>query len=218
MALRLSMIRMFTPLVRPRPRIATTAASQFRRTLATPAATEGSSPLFGDLTVAEAADAPKVQKQAFARLWDLPISTQKLMMLGRQIRGLSVQEGIKQMQFSLKKAAVSMKKVLTLAKANAENNYGLDGSRLLIDRIIVGRGTMRTKMRFHARGKFGIVRPPNANIHVYVKEVPLVAGEFRLGKSGWSNDTWARVKPEKFPLPADRIDAPRNPRKLRIKR
>lgn len=69
---------------------------------------------------------------ARATLREIAVSPRRLAMLARQIQGLSVAEAELQMTFSRKKIAKRVKDCVTLAKANAENNFGLDGSRLVI--------------------------------------------------------------------------------------
>jgi len=155
-----------------------------------------------------------------ARLRAIKVSPRKLNLLAAQIRGLSVSEALKQMQFSLKRAAVDVRKTINLAKMNAENNFGMDGTRLLIglflklyicnvsDQVWVGKGVYRKGIKFHAKGRFGRVTHPTAQLTVLVREVPRTEGEKRLGKFGWTNATWDKVDPQKLLPPQDHIRPP----------
>jgi len=57
-----------------------------------------------------------------AKLRNAPLSAQKARLVGDQIRGLPVEKALNILQFSSKKAAGIMKKVLESAISNAEHN------------------------------------------------------------------------------------------------
>ncbi|EDO37206.1 predicted protein, partial [Nematostella vectensis] len=81
----------------------------------------------------------------------------KMNLVARQIRGLSVTEAIKQMEFSPKKAATTVKEVLQEAQNTAQRNYGIeDKENLWVAESYVGKGKYFKKLRYHARGRFGI--------------------------------------------------------------
>ena len=79
------------------------------------------------------------------------ISDQKCRIIAAMIQGKMVDKALSTLNFTTKKGAQLMKKVLESAIANAENNEGLDVDRLRIARICVNRGPMLK--RFHARGR-----------------------------------------------------------------
>ena len=66
-------------------------------------------------------------------------SPQKLNLLAQQIRGLPVQKAIDEMQFSRKRAAADVRKLLKSAVANAENNHDLDIDSLVVAEAHVGK-------------------------------------------------------------------------------
>ena len=61
-----------------------------------------------------------------ARLKGAQISAQKVRLIADQVRGLRVEEALGLLEFSTKKAAHIVKKLLDSAIANAENNEGAD--------------------------------------------------------------------------------------------
>ncbi|MBB5209727.1 50S ribosomal protein L22 [Chiayiivirga flava] len=79
------------------------------------------------------------------------ISAQKVRLVADQVRGLPVGRASDLLQFSPKKAAHVVRKLLLSAVSNAENNDGADVDDLKITRIFVDEGS--TMKRFHARAK-----------------------------------------------------------------
>ena len=61
-----------------------------------------------------------------ARLKGARISAQKARLVADQVRGKPVEEALSLLEFSPKKAAHIVKKILDSAIANAENNEGAD--------------------------------------------------------------------------------------------
>ena len=79
------------------------------------------------------------------------ISAQKVRLVVDQIRGLPVGRASDLLQFSDKKAAHVVRKLLLSAVSNAENNDGADVDDLKVTRVFVDEGS--TMKRFHARAK-----------------------------------------------------------------
>jgi len=87
-----------------------------------------------------------IAKHKFARS-----SAQKVRLVADQVRGLPVAKALDILNFSTKKAAALVKKVLNSAIANAEHNAGADIDALKISRIFIDEA-MKMK-RWHARAK-----------------------------------------------------------------
>ena len=81
-----------------------------------------------------------------AKLKGAQISAQKVRLVADQVRGKSVEEALKVLDFSTKKAAHIVKKILDSAIANAENNEGADVDELKVSTIFVDEG-MEMKLR-----------------------------------------------------------------------
>ena len=79
------------------------------------------------------------------------ISAQKVRLVADQVRNLPVARALDLLQFSDKKAAHVVRKVLLSAVSNAENNDGADVDELKVARIFVDEGPVMK--RFHARAK-----------------------------------------------------------------
>jgi large subunit ribosomal protein L22 len=89
--------------------------------------------------------------EAKALLRGVRLSPQKARLVADQVRGLPVGRASDLLQFSDKKAARIVRKVLLSAVSNAENNQGADVDDLRVSRIFVDEGI--TMKRFHARAK-----------------------------------------------------------------
>ena len=83
----------------------------------------------------------------------LRISPQKLNLLAQQIRGLTVEKALNQLEFSPKRHAKDVRKALESAIANAENNHGLDIDSLVVTQAHVGKNLVMKRIRARARGR-----------------------------------------------------------------
>ena len=86
-----------------------------------------------------------------AKLKHIRLSAQKCRLVADQIRGKDVSRAVEILEFSPKKAAVVVKKVLDSAIANAEHNEGADIDELKVTKIYVDEGA--THRRYQARAK-----------------------------------------------------------------
>ena len=104
--------------------------------------------------------------QATAILKYVRVSAQKGRLVADQIRGLPVARALELLQFSPKKAAGHLRKVLESAIANAEHNEGADVDELKVATLQVDGGP--TLRRFHARAKGRGVRILKRTSHITV--------------------------------------------------
>lgn len=100
----------------------------------------------------------------------LKVSWRKLNLLAQMIRGKKAGRAMTDLEFSRKRIAQDVRKVLQSAISNAENNHGLNVDRLVITGATVGK-TLKMR-RFHARGrgKAASVEKKFANIRITVGE------------------------------------------------
>jgi large subunit ribosomal protein L22 len=108
------------------------------------------------------------EAQAIARA--IRVSPRKLNLVAELIRGMDASKALAELTFSKRRIAVTVKKVLQAAIANAENNHQLDVDRLFVAEAHVGRSFLMR--RFHARGRgrsAGIVKP-FSHLTVIVRE------------------------------------------------
>ena len=71
----------------------------------------------------------------------------KARLVADQVRGKPVEEALTVLEFSNKKAAVMVRKVLNSAIANAENNEGADVDELRVSTIYVDEGFTMKRLR-----------------------------------------------------------------------
>lgn len=102
-----------------------------------------------------------------AKLKGAQISPQKVRLVADQIRGKDVEEALGLLEFSTKKAAHIVKKVLDSAIANAENNEGADVDELKVSTVFVDAG--RTMKRLSPRAKGRADRILKRSCHITVK-------------------------------------------------
>ena len=95
------------------------------------------------------------------------ISAQKTRLVADLIRGKKVDQALNTLQFTQKKAAVIIKKVLESAIANAEHNDGADIDELKVTTIFVDKA--QSMKRFSARAKGRGNRIEKQTCHITVK-------------------------------------------------
>jgi len=98
-------------------------------------------------------------------------SPQKLNLLAQQIRGLKVERALAELQFSPKRPAKDVRKLLQSAIANAENNHGLDIDSLVVAEAHVGKNLVMKRFHARARGRASRVEKPFSEITIVVREV-----------------------------------------------
>ena len=87
-------------------------------------------------------------------------SAQKLNLVAESIRGMDASKALIQLQFSKKRIAADVKKVLQSAIANAENNHNLDIDKLIVSEAYVGKALVMKSFRPRARGSGGKILIP----------------------------------------------------------
>lgn len=88
---------------------------------------------------------------------NIRISPQKARLVADLIRGKQVEEALNTLQYTPKKAARIIKKVLESALANADQNMNIDVDSLYVKRIYVDKGPMLKRWKPRAMGRaYGI--------------------------------------------------------------
>ena len=109
--------------------------------------------------------------EARAKLRMLKTSPQKLNLVAGLIRGKKVERALTDLTFSKKRIAVDVKKCLQSAIANAENNHNLDVDELIVAEAYVGKNMTLKRGRPRARGRFGKIFKPFAEVTIVVRQV-----------------------------------------------
>jgi large subunit ribosomal protein L22 len=105
-----------------------------------------------------------------AKLKGARLSAQKARLVADQIRGKSVDSALEILQFSGKKGADIIKKVLESAIANAEHNDGADVDELKVSTIFVDEGMTMKRIKPRAKGRADSIFKRSCHITVKVAE------------------------------------------------
>lgn len=109
-------------------------------------------------------------KQALASAKVISTSPQKLGLIAGLIRNRHVTDALSQLTFSKRRAAGEVKKVLSSAIANAENNHQLDIDRLFVSRVEVGKALTIKRFHARARGRSGKILKTSSNMKIVVEQ------------------------------------------------
>jgi large subunit ribosomal protein L22 len=108
--------------------------------------------------------------QATAVLKNVRTSAQKGRLMADLIRGLSVARALEVLEFSPKKTARILRKVLESAIANAENNAGADVDELRVSTVLVDNGPQIKRMHPRAKGRGARIIKQTSHITVTVSD------------------------------------------------
>jgi large subunit ribosomal protein L22 len=117
-------------------------------------------------------NAPRVaENEARAFVKHLRVSPRKLNLVAQMIRGMAAEDALVALTFSRKRISNDVKKALSSAIANAENNHQLDVDRLVVAEASVGKQMMIKRIRARARGRAARVEKPFSNLTIVVREM-----------------------------------------------
>jgi len=105
-----------------------------------------------------------------AKLRGAQISAQKARLVADQVRGMPVEEALNLLQFSPRKAAHIVRKLLDSAIANAENNEGADVDELKVSSIFVDEGMTLKRRKPRAKGRADRILKRTCHITVKVAD------------------------------------------------
>ncbi len=103
-----------------------------------------------------------------ATLRGVRLSVDKGRLVADLIRGKKVDHALNILQFTQKKAAVIIRKVLESAVANAEHNDGADIDALKVTTIYVEQGASLRRFTARAKGRGNQIRKPTCHVYVTV--------------------------------------------------
>ena len=110
------------------------------------------------------------ENEAMASIRSIRTSPYKLNLVAETIRGEDAEAALAELQFSRRRVAREVMKVVQSAIANAENNHQLDVDRLYIAKATVGRAFVLKRFRARARGRMGRILKPFSKLTVVVRE------------------------------------------------
>jgi large subunit ribosomal protein L22 len=103
-----------------------------------------------------------------AKLRGVRLSPQKGRLVADLIRGKTVENALNILQFSPKRGAIIIRKVLESAIANAEHNAGADIDELKITQICVEKGPVLKRFAPRAKGRGVRILKPTCHIFLTV--------------------------------------------------
>ncbi len=106
-----------------------------------------------------------------AKLRHLRITPRKVRLVADLIRGKRAEEAQNILNFTIKKAAFPLLKLLRSALANAKNSFQLDESNLFISKILVDEGPKYKRWRARARGSANQIKKKTSHITIILDEI-----------------------------------------------
>ncbi len=101
----------------------------------------------------------------------LRMSPRKVRLVADKIRGRQINEASAILDYSPKRAAGAVKKVLRSAVANAENNFKIeDIDRLFVKTVFVDQGPTLKRMRPMSMGRSGRIRKRTSHLTIVLEE------------------------------------------------
>ena len=97
-------------------------------------------------------------------------STRKLNPILRSIVGKKVDVPIRNLTFSDKRITQDIKKTLSSAIANAENNFQYDIDKLIVKEAYCGKQIMMKRFRPRAKGRASPIKKPYSNLTIILTE------------------------------------------------
>tara|TARA_B100001057_G_C22222223_1_gene708698 strand:+ start:136 stop:534 length:399 start_codon:yes stop_codon:yes gene_type:complete len=97
-------------------------------------------------------------------------STRKLKPILKSIVGKKVDFALRDLKFSNKRICTEVKKTLSSAIANAENNYQYDIDKLFIKEAYCGKQVIMKRFRPRAKGRAAPIIKPYSNLTIILSE------------------------------------------------
>ena len=98
-------------------------------------------------------------------------STRKLKPILKSIVGKKVDLAIRDLTFSDKRISNDVKKTISSAVANAENNYQYDIDKLIIKEAYCGKQIVMKRFRARAKGRAAPILKPYSNLTIILSEI-----------------------------------------------
>ena len=101
-------------------------------------------------------------------------STRKLKPILRSIVGKKVDIAVRNLSFSDKRISKDIKKTLSSAIANAENNFQYDIDKLIVKEAYCGKQVVMKRFRPRAKGRAAPIKKPYSNLIIILTETKKV--------------------------------------------
>jgi len=97
-------------------------------------------------------------------------STRKLSPILRALVGKKVDVALKNLTFSEKRISKDIKKTISSAIANAENNFQYDIDKLIVKEAYCGKQIVMKRFRARAKGRAAPILKPYSNVTIILSE------------------------------------------------
>ena len=97
-------------------------------------------------------------------------STRKLKPILKSIVGKKVGEAIRDLTFSEKRISKDVKKTISSAVANAENNFQYDIDKLIVKEAYCGKKIVMKRFRPRAKGRAAPILKPYSSVTIILSE------------------------------------------------
>ena len=97
-------------------------------------------------------------------------STRKLKPILKSIVGKKVDIAIRDLSFSEKRISKDIKKTISSAVANAENNYQYDIDKLIVKEAYCGKQVVMKRFRAREKGRAAEIMKPYSNLTIILTE------------------------------------------------
>ena len=97
-------------------------------------------------------------------------STRKLNPILKSIVGKKVDVAIRDLTISEKRISKDIKKTISSAVANAENNYQYDIDKLIVKEAYCGKQVVMKRFRARAKGRAAEIMKPYSNLTIILSE------------------------------------------------
>lgn len=128
-------------------------------------------------------------------------SARKLNIVAASIRGMKVADAVTALDYTKRRVAKDVKRVLQAAVANAENNHQLDVDKLVVAEASVGRAFVMKRWMARGRGKSSGIEKPFSNLTVIVQEKEIVAKRTPKSKTPAAKKSDAKAAPKQAKTP-----------------
>ncbi len=97
-------------------------------------------------------------------------SVRKLKPILKSIVGKKVEIAIRDLSFSEKRISKDVKKTISTAVANAENNFQYDIDNLVVKEAFCGKQVIMKRFRARAKGRAAEIMKPYSNVTIVLSE------------------------------------------------
>ncbi len=133
--------------------------------------------------------------EAMAMAKFLRTSPGKLNLVAATIRGKAAGRALVDLQFSNRRIAQDVRKVLESAVANAENNHNLDVDKLVVAEAYVGKSVKMKRFTARARGRAAPIEKFFSRLTIIVREGEVMAATKKAAKKAAPKKEVATDKP-----------------------